>query len=165
MSAAGERWSLAGLEWVNHPIEMNRTESALVFVLFAAVERANVACGFGTDAATRLAYDVVENAGQLRQEGQQLTFTHQPSSWPEGCKSGYTIELQDSLHHPDAGGSLLVGCKDEANFRELGYTYSTTYHLNAARVPVAVRADKQPGEALQVTLAKRRTTVDVVGVK
>ena len=144
---------------------MNRSQSALVFVLVAVVETANLGCGLGTDAATRLAYDLVKNAGQLRQEGQELTFTHEPSSWPEGCKSEYTIELQDTLRHPGAGGSLLVGCKGDSNFREFGYSYSTTYHLNAVRVPVALSADKQAGEALQVTLAKHGTTVDVIAVK
>lgn len=136
-----------------------------MFVLVAVVETANLGCGLGTDAATRLAYDLVENAEQLRQEGQELTFIHKPSSWPEGCKSGYTIELQDSLHRSGAGGSLLVGCKGESNFREFGYSYSTTYHLNAVRVPVALSVDKQAGEALQVTLAKHGTTVDVIAVQ
>jgi hypothetical protein len=59
----------------------------------------------------------------------------------------------------------LVGCKGESDFREFGYSYSTTYHLNRVSVPVALRADKQPGEALQVTLARHGTTVDVIAVK
>lgn len=70
-------------------------------------------CGLGTDAATRLANAIVENAASLRQEGQRVTFTHMPHAWPEGCASGYTIELQETLHHPASGGSLLVGCKGE----------------------------------------------------
>jgi hypothetical protein len=140
------------------------TESVLVIVV-AVVGAWNLGCGVGTDAATRLAYDLVENAAQLRQEGQELTFTHEPRSWPAGCNSGYTIELQESLHGPGAGGSLLVGCKGESNFREFGYSYSTTYHLNAVRVPVALRADKQAGEALQVTLAKHGTMADLIAVK
>jgi hypothetical protein len=125
----------------------------------------SIGCGFGTDAATRLAYDVVEHAALMRQDGEELTFTHVPRSWPEGCSSGYTIELQESLHHPAAGGSLLVGCKGESNFREFGYSYSTTHHLNAVRVPATLSADKQSGDALQVTLAKHGAVVDVVVVK
>jgi hypothetical protein len=135
------------------------------FVIVAVVGASSVGCGLGTDAATRLAYDLVENAAQLRQEGQELTFAHAPRSWPAGCGSEYTIELQDSLHGPGAGGSLLVGCKGESDFREFGYSYSTTYHLNGVRVPVALRADKQAGEAIQVTLAKHGTTVDVIAVR
>lgn len=76
----------------------------------------SIGCGFGTDAATRLAYDVVENAAMMRQDGEELTFTHVPRSWPEGCSSGYTIELQESLHHPAAGGSLLVDVKASQTF-------------------------------------------------
>ena len=59
----------------------------------------------------------------------------------------------------------MVGCKGESNFREFGYGYSTTYHLNAVRVPAPLTVDKQAGDALPVTLAKHGTFVDVVAVK
>ena len=131
----------------------------------ALIGTSSVNCGLGTDAATRLANDMVDNAARLQQDGQELTFTHVPRSWPEGCSSGYTVELQDSLRGPGRGGSLLVGCNGESRFREFGYSYATTSHLNAVRVPVALRAEKQAGEALQVTVAKHGAAVDVVAVK
>ena len=100
-----------------------------------------------------------------RDPGVERTFVHEPHSWPEGCSAGYVVKFQASLKHPASGGSLLVGCKGEANFRALGYSYSTTYHLNAVRVPIEVSADKDAGASLHVTLRKQGDTVDVVAIK
>jgi hypothetical protein len=123
-------------------------------------------CGFMTDAATRLGDDVVNNARMLRRDsGVERTFVHEPRSSPDGCSAGYTVKFQASLNHPASGGSLLVGCKGETNFRALGYSYSTTYHLNAVRVPSELSADKENGASLQVTLRKQGDTIDVVTIK
>jgi hypothetical protein len=119
-----------------------------------------------TDAATRLGYDVVKNAKMLRRDsGVECTFIHKPRSWPEGCSAGCTVVFQSSLNHPASGGSLLLGFKGEANFRAFGYSYATTYHLNAVRVPIELSADKEKGASLQVTLRKQGDTVDVVAIK
>jgi hypothetical protein len=119
-----------------------------------------------TDAATRLGKDIVEHAAVLHQEsGADRAFLHRPRSWPAGCQAGYTVTLQESLHHPTSGGSLLVGCKGEANFETLGYSYSTTYHLNAVRVPRELAADKAAGTPLRVTLRKLGNAIEVVEVK
>jgi hypothetical protein len=72
------------------------------------------------------------------------------------------VTFQESLHHPQSGGSLLVGCKGESNFNALGYSYSTTYHLNAVRVPVELSAEKNAGAAVRVTLRKGPNDIDVV---
>jgi hypothetical protein len=141
---------------------MSRWQSHSAFVVIAGL---TIGCGFGSDAATRLADDVVEHAALLRTNGQELTFTHSPRPSPEGCESGYTVELQDSLRGSGAGRSLRIGCKGDSHFRELGYSYTTTYHLNAVRVPAALSVDKQVAEALQVTLAKHGAVIDVVSVK
>ena len=112
-------------------------------VLAAVVALAGSACVLITDAATRLGQDLAENAALLQRESRaERMFLHQPRSWPSGCEGGYTVTLQESLHHPSSGGSLLVGCKGERNFQTLGYSYSTTYHLNAVRVPKELSADK-----------------------
>jgi hypothetical protein len=79
------------------------------------------ACVLITDAATRLAEDVVENAALLQREpAVERTFLHQPRSWPSGCDTGYIVRFQESLKHPTSGGSLLIGCKGEATFKALG---------------------------------------------
>jgi len=85
-----------------------------------------------------------------------------------GCgdrRAGYTVTLQESLHHPSGGGSPLVGCKGERNFQALGYSYSTTYHLNAVRGPKELSADKNAGGPLRVTLRKEGSAIDVVKVE
>ena len=123
-------------------------------------------CSLMTDAATRLGQDVVENATALKSDSAaERTFEHEPRSWPEGCEEGYTVTFQESLHHPASGGSLLIGCKGTANFRRLGYSYSTTYHLNAVRVPRELSADKAVHASLQITLRKEGALIDVVGIK
>jgi hypothetical protein len=70
-----------------------------------------------------------------------------------------------AFKHPASGGSLLVGCKGEANFRSFGYSYSTTHHLNAVRVPEELSADKEFGAPLRVTLRKQGATIDLVAIK
>ena len=127
---------------------------------------AGTACVLVTDAATRLGEDLVENAAVLQRDGgAERMFSHQPRSWPSGCQADYTVTLQESLQHPGSGGSLLIGCKGEPNFQAVGYSYSTTYHLNAVRVPKALSADKRAGSPLRVTLRKQGDVIDVVGVE
>lgn len=81
------------------------------------------------------------------------------------CQADYTVTLQESLQHPSSGGSLLIGCKGEPNFQAVGYSYSTTYHLNAVRVPTELSADKRAGAPLRVTLRKQGDVIDVVDVE
>ena len=134
--------------------------------LAALLGLAGSACVLMTDAATRLGEAIVENAAVLRREsGPSRAFLHRPRSWPAGCQAGYTVTFQESFHHPTSGGSLLVGCKGEANFETLGYSYSTTYHLNAVRVPRELAADKEAGTSLRVTLRKQGNAIEVVEVK
>lgn len=123
-------------------------------------------CGFMTDAATRLANDVVREAGELRGSDQtERTFEHVPVASPEGCDGAYNVEFQESLHHPQGGGSLVVGCKGSENSGRHGYSYSTTYHLNAVRVPVALSVEKATGEAVRITLRKNGGAIELVKIE
>jgi hypothetical protein len=134
--------------------------------VLTALGIALAACVLMTDAATRLAEDIVQNAALLRREpATERTFRHHPRSWPSGCDAGYTVTFQESLHHPNSGGSLLFGCKGESNFLALGYSYSTTYHLNAVRVPQEISADKEAGAALDLTLRKASEMIELVKVQ
>lgn len=123
-------------------------------------------CVLFTDAATRLGSDVVENAVSLRADSRsERAFTHVPRAWPEGCGADYTVTFQESLHHPATGGSLLVGCRGESNFQTLGYSYNTTSHLNAVRVPHALSVEKKGGSALEVTLRKHGAAIEVTALR
>jgi hypothetical protein len=120
------------------------------------------ACVLITDAATRLAEDLMVNAALLRWgSGSDRVFVHNPRFWPSGCEGDYAIELQESLHHPESGGSLLVGCKGSPSFLKLGYSYNTTSHLNAVQVPKQLLVDKEAGETFRVTLRKRNGAVEI----
>jgi hypothetical protein len=135
-------------------------------VLAVVFGLAGSGCVLITDAATRLAEDLVENAAVLEQEGgAERRFSHQPRSWPSGCEADYTVMLQESPQHPRSGGSLLIGCKGEPNFQASGYSYSTASHLNAVRVPQELSADKRAGSPLRVTLRKQGGLIDVVAVE
>ena len=123
-------------------------------------------CVLLTDAATRLGNDVVENAASLRAESRsERTFTHRPRSWPEGCSADYSVTFEESLHHPASGGALRVGCKGELYSKALRYTYSTTYHLNAVRVPHTLSIEKRGGSTLEVMLRKQDDAIEVAALR
>ena len=143
---------------------MNLKTGALIAVV--AVVGVRGAWVLITDAATRLGEDLLWNAALLqRHSGSDRLFAHDPRSWPAGCEGDYTVELQESLHHPQSGGALLIGCKGTPNFLKFGYSYSTTSHLNAVRVPTYLSADKKAGESVQVMLRKQNGVVDVVNIE
>ncbi len=120
-------------------------------------------CSFMTDAATRLAADVSREAKILRDSpDRERTFEHVPASSPEGCAGAYTVKFQESLHHPQSGGAILVGCQGEEGFARQGYSYSTTSHLHAVRVPAELIVEKAAGDAVRITLRKNGGTIDVV---
>ena len=133
-------------------------------IMLLVVVTAN--CSACTDAATRLAGDMVTGASELRRSGQsELAVVHQPRRSPEGCASSFEVVLRESLHHPEPLGLLLVGCVGSPNYQLLGYDYFTTYHLNAVRVPSELRVEKAPGEAVTITLRRQGEFVDVLGLK
>jgi hypothetical protein len=119
-----------------------------------------------TDGATRLAYDLEMGARKLRGLNQEsLEVTHKPRSVPDGVKGPYQIELQESLKHPAAGGSLLVGDLESHNFGNWGYNWSTTYHLNFVRVPNHLIIRKAKAEPTILLLQKATGgSIDVVSI-
>ena len=139
--------------------------SALL-ALLALGGTAPAGCGdFLTDAATRLATEIVREANRLRKSGgSERTFVHHPKASPEGCSGPYGVTFQSSLEHPERGGSLLVRCGDPATTKA-GYHFGTTYHLNEVRVPVELRAEKAQGTDLKVTLRKVEGGIDLVAVE
>ncbi len=132
----------------------------LIVVLVAAVSSG---CGdLLTDAATRIANDIVREARSARDERQRVTIVHRPKTWPEGCSGAFVVRLQESLHHPASGGSLIVEC--DATASERRHTYYTTYHLNAVRVPAALEVAKTAGQSLRITLERHGPAIDVVAL-
>ena len=102
-----------------------------------------------TDAATRIAYDIESGAQALRSSPEsRATVRHEPSSWPEGCDSGYALEIGRGASADPAKGSITVKCAGHG-------LYYTTYHLNFVVVPATVGARKQAGEPVLLLLEKR----------
>lgn len=125
-------------------------------------------CGLPlTDAATRLAGDIETGAQRLRQSpARQLEIYHIPAAFPEGVSGRYEVTLQESLHHPRRGGSLLVGNLESYTYSLRGYNWSTSAHLNEVRVPRELHVVKPAGAPLWVLLERGpRGSIDVVGLR
>ncbi len=73
------------------PIAIVVVGAALYFSAQYAVET------FISDAATRLAYQIRNEAAVLERSGERVrTFTHQPRTWPEGI-SGDFVDVPEDL--------------------------------------------------------------------
>jgi hypothetical protein len=124
----------------------------LAFVLLSGALYLLVQYGFETfisDAATRLAYQIRDEAAALRRSGLTTrTFEHRPRSWPEGVSGGYRIEMTETKTAPRPG-HRSIGVA-------LGLTkptwYATSYHLNFVVVPKDLLVSHRKGEPTMVTL-------------
>ena len=138
---------------------------AALLVLVALGGASLGGCGdLMTDAATRLANDIVREARELKKSGSaERTFVHHTKASPEGCPGPFGVRFQESLHWPDKGGALLIRCGDAASGRDA--SFSTTYHLNAVRVPVELSVEKAQGADLRLTLRKNGDAIELVALE
>jgi len=112
------------------------------------------ACGLGTDAATRLAYDVEAGVKHLgTAPGSTFTFTHTPS---RDCTGPYTVQL-------DEVGALIIWCKDSAG-KTLS-SHSTSYHSRFVQTPRTFLLDKPAGSALAIHLERREGKAVIINVE
>jgi hypothetical protein len=104
-------------------------------------------CDIGTDAATRLAYDIEAGADRLGNEaGAEYTIRHNEPSKSGECIGPYTVQL-------DKVGALIIWCKDAD-----GHTvssHSTSYHARFVDTPRTYLLDKPAGESLTIRLERR----------
>ena len=64
---------------------------------------------FVSDAATRLAYQIRDEAAALKRSGQtRHTFVHAPKSWPDGVAGDYRIEIKETVTSPRPGHRSTV---------------------------------------------------------
>ncbi|MGH9894968.1 MAG: hypothetical protein ACREA0_23900 [bacterium] len=104
---------------------------------------------FVSDAATRLAFDLRDEAAALRRSGQSVrTFEHRPKTWPEGISGAYRIEITETRTSPRPGHRSIGVAR---NLTERTW-YSTSYHLNFLEVPKDLVVSHQKDEATIVTL-------------
>lgn len=105
------------------------------------------ACGIGTDAATRLAYDIEAGAGRLGSPaGSRYTITHATPSKAGECTGPYTVQL-------DKVGAIIVWCKDDTG-RTVS-SHSTAYHARFVDTPRTFYLEKPAGSPLVIELERR----------
>jgi hypothetical protein len=104
---------------------------------------------FVSDAATRLAYQIRDEAISLRRSGAATrTFEHHPRSWPEGIGGDYRIEIVEHRTAPQPGHRSIGVAR---NLTERTW-YATSYHLNFVEVPKDLSVSHRKGEPTLVTL-------------
>jgi hypothetical protein len=123
-----------------------RWRPAVVLVAIAALAGCE---RFVSDAATRLAYQIRDEAAALRSSGAATrTFTHMPATWPDGISGDYRIEIVETRTSPRPGHRSIGVAR---NLTEPTW-YATSYHLNYVDVPQDVKVSHRRGEPTQVTL-------------
>jgi hypothetical protein len=115
-----------------------------------------------SDAATRLAYQIRNQALSMRASGEtRRTFVHSPRSWPEGVDGAYRIEIKSTRTDPYPG-HRSIGVARNLN-EPPGYW--TSYHLNYVEVPEDVEVAHQKGEPTLVTLEMRDGRIVLTALK
>lgn len=115
-----------------------------------------------SDSATRLAYEVRDEAQELRRSGEtKRTFVHQPKEWPDGLAGDYRIEIRSTptpLNPPEKRSIMTANSLD-------GHTRSgTSYHLNYVVVPQDLVVRHRKGEPTLVTLEMRDGKVALIAL-
>ena len=117
---------------------------------------------FISDAATRLAYEIRDEAAALRRSGApKHTFEHRPKAWPDGVAGDYRIEIIETRTAPRPGHRSIGVARNLT-----GQTwYATSYHLNFVDVPKDLVDAHKKGEPTLVTLELKDGTVLLTDLK
>lgn len=110
-----------------------------------------------TDAATRLAADLREGAGNLGAAGgSRLVVRYHMKSWPEGCAGAYEVQIEERI--------VAVWCKADGKVQG---SYTTSSHS----APVTMTIDrrwllaKPAATPLVVTFERRQGKAAIVQVE
>lgn len=115
-----------------------------------------------SDAATRLAYQIRDEAAALRASGEtRRVFTHHPRAWPEGVSGDYRIEIRETPTSPRPGHRSI----GVARSFDGPTWYATSYHLNYVEVPQDLSAAHRRGEPTRVTLEREGDRVRLVAIE
>ena len=117
---------------------------------------------FFSDAATRLAFQIRDEAGALVRSGESTrTFAHYPRTWPEGISGDYRIEIVETATSVRPG-HRSIGVALDLNKPTL---YSTSYHLNFVGVPKDLIVSHRKGEPTTVSLELKAGRVLLTGLR
>ena len=126
-------------------------------VALATVLALSAACDIGTDAATRLAYDIESGAGRLgSQPGARYTINHATPSKAGECTGPYKVQL-------DKVGAIVIWCKDEAG--NTVSSHSTSYHARFVDTPGTFIVDKPARSTLEIDLERRGGRAVIANVR
>jgi hypothetical protein len=140
----------------------SRTSIVLAGLLTLPVALLLAGCVLLKDGATRLAFQIEDAATKMRRSNlEHLVIKHTPSALPAGPSGAYEIVLQSSLDRPRTGGALCVNDLGSQNFKNLGYNWATTYHLNFVQVPREMSVRKKAGEAAVLVLHKKGDLIEI----
>jgi hypothetical protein len=115
-----------------------------------------------SDAATRLAYQIRDEAAALKRSGSaSRIFMHRPKGWPEGVAGDYRIEITETRTSPRPGHRSIGVAR---NLTEPTW-YSTSYHLNYVDVPDDLKVAHRKGEPTIVTLRAENGKIVLAGLE
>jgi hypothetical protein len=124
--------------YLSMPISIRNRRVPLTVVIVAAVVLSGgmyVLAKYGietfvSDAATRLAYHLRDEAAALRRSGQTVrTFEHRPKSWPDGISGAYRIEITETRTSPRPGHRSIGVARTLTGPTR----YSTSYHSTTSK--------------------------------
>jgi hypothetical protein len=144
-----------------------RSWKSALSLLVANATLAAAGCGLQTDAATRISKDIESTSPSFRGKsaGTRLRVIHQPRESAYGCSGDYDVTLQAGELPAGKHGALLVGCLGSSNYRDFGYSYSTTSHRNFVRVSQELRIRKAKDAPLILVLEVRESGIYVVALE
>jgi hypothetical protein len=117
---------------------------------------------FISDAATRLSYQIRDEAASLRRSGAATrTFEHRPTAWPDGVSGDYRIEFTETKTSPLRGHRSIGVAR---NLTEQTW-YATSYHLNFVVVPKDLVVSHRKGEPTIITLEMKDGQVLLTGLR
>ena len=115
----------------------------------------------GTDAATRIAFDLEHHSRALRASGEtSLGFTHNPKSAPDGVTGPYTVTFKAGPMGAAKGSGYLSFSKGSQEV-----WHHTGYHLHYVEVRKDLKISKAQGEPLIIVLARIENSVLVIDLR
>ncbi len=114
-------------------------------------------CDIGTDAATRLAYDIEAGTSRLgKGAGAKYSIEHKTPSKADECAGPYTVQL-------DKVGAMIIWCRDAAG--QTVSSHSTSYHARFVDTSQTFIMEKTAGETLTIDLERRDNRAVIVGIR
>lgn len=113
--------------------------------------------GFTGNSADRVAFGLREGAnrlGQSRNVNDSIMVRIPSRTWPNGCPGAYKVQL---LADSAKASGIVVSCLPK------GATYTTDYAKRFVLTPLALEAEMQAGQPVEIVLQKRGRDLTISG--